>query len=202
MFAEFRADPVAHKLKTPSGLIEIFSTKIAGFGYQECPGYPVWREPAEWLGRPDLKGQGMHLISDQPRTKLHSQLDHSSHSRAAKVAEREALMIHPDDARLRSIETGDIVRVHNARGNCLAGVIVSEEVMPGVVRMSTGAWWDPDSDRLDKHGNANVLTRDVGASRLSQGCAAQTCIVEVERFQGLVPPLTAYQRPTFDVSET
>jgi biotin/methionine sulfoxide reductase len=211
----FRADPITNKLNTPSGLIEIFSAKVASFAYAECPGYPIWAEPAEWLGarnrvvhdpQPEVSEpegkhlKGLHLISDQPHTKLHSQLDHSSFSRAAKVAQREAVMIHPDDARHRSINNGDIVRLHNQRGTCLAGAVLSDTVMPGVVRMSTGAWWDPvqgDDAALDKHGNANVLTRDVGASRLSQGCAAQTCIVQVERLMGPAPEMSAYQLPNF-----
>ncbi len=202
MFEGFRADPTANKLNTPSGRIEIFSKTVASFGYAECPGYPIWAAPAEWLGAPGSTATGLHLISDQPRTKLHSQLDHSEHSRAAKIAEREALVIHPNDASARSIKEGDIVRVHNARGTCLAGAVVSDTVMRGVVRMSTGAWWDPivagNKEALDKHGNANVLTRDVGASRLSQGCAAQTCIVQVEPFTGPIPAMTAYQLPTFE----
>ncbi|MNV70119.1 Trimethylamine-N-oxide reductase 1 precursor [compost metagenome] len=71
--------------------------------------------------------------------------------------------------------------------------------MPGVVRMATGAWWDPEvlgeSDTLDKHGNPNVLTRDIGASRLSQGCAAQSCLVQVELFAGDIPAVTAFAPP-------
>ena len=77
--------------------------------------------------------------------------------------------------------------------------------MPGVLRMATGAWWDPvafgEPDALDKHGNPNVLTRDVGASRLSQGCAAQSCLVEIERFEGEAPPVTAFEPPRFFVAE-
>ena len=33
MLAEFRADPLKVPLNTPSGRIEIFSERIAGFGY-------------------------------------------------------------------------------------------------------------------------------------------------------------------------
>ena len=38
---------------------------------------------------------------------------------------------------------GDVVRVHNARGSCLAGAIVSDAVSAGVVKLSCGAWYDP-----------------------------------------------------------
>ena len=56
---------------------------IAGLDYDDCSGHPAWMEPAEWLGG-DTSRFPLHLISNQPSTKLHSQLDHGSHSRAAK----------------------------------------------------------------------------------------------------------------------
>ena len=50
---------------------------------------------------------------------------------------------------------------------------------------------------LEKHGNPNALTLDIGASKLSQGCIAQTCLVEIERFDGPAPPVTAHRPPDF-----
>ena len=76
MFADFRRDPDAHPLKTPSGRIEIFSETVAGFAYEDCPGHPVWLAPPEWLGTTD-DTYPLHLLCNQPRTKLHSQLDQS-----------------------------------------------------------------------------------------------------------------------------
>ncbi len=35
---------------TPSGRIELYSERIAGFGYDDCPPHATWLEPAEWLG--------------------------------------------------------------------------------------------------------------------------------------------------------
>jgi biotin/methionine sulfoxide reductase len=67
--------------------------------------------------------------------------------------------------------------------------------------MATGAWYDPLQPgvigTLDKHGNANVLTLDKGTSRLTQGCSAHTALVEVERYSGAPPPITAYDPPLF-----
>lgn len=73
--------------------------------------------------------------------------------------------------------------------------------LPGAVQMSTGAWYDPenteDEQPLDKHGNPNVLTEDRGSSRLGQGCAAQSCRVEIVRFEGPLPAVTAWEPPAF-----
>ena len=200
MFAEFRADPAAHRLPTPSGRLEIFSERIASFGYEDCPGHPVWLEPLEWLGD-EARRYPLHLISSQPSTKLHSQYDHGIVSRRRKIRGREPIDIHPEDAAARGLAAGDIVRVFNARGQCLAGVRLNEGLKRGVAVMSTGAWYDPlvpgEIGTLDKHGNPNVLTLDKGTSKLTQGAAAHTCLVEIERYEGELPPITAYDPPRF-----
>ena len=48
---------------------------------------------------------------------------------------------------------------------------------------------------LDKHGNPNVLTRDVGTSKLAQGPSAQSALVEIERYDGTLPKITAFHPP-------
>jgi biotin/methionine sulfoxide reductase len=201
MLGSYRADPAANPLPTPSGRIEMFSSTIASFGYDDCLGHPAWYEPAEWLGAPLAQCYPLHLISHQPATRLHSQYDHGSLSRAAKIRDREALTMHPLDATARGIHTGDVVRVFNDRGACLAGVRLSDGVRPGVVVLPTGAWYDPlvpgEIGTLEKHGNPNVLTLDKGSSRLTQGCSAHTALVQVELFQGEPPPVTAFDPPQF-----
>ncbi len=202
LMRDFREDPEANRLTTPSGRIEIFSERIASFGYDECPGHPVWVEPYEWLGGAMAKEYPLHLISNQPRTRLHGQLDPGRVSRASKIKGREPMVMHPEDALARGIADGDVVRVFNGRGACLAGVTLSDEVMRGVVQLSTGAWYDPEQPGVDgslcKHGNPNVLTRDIGTSRIGQGPSAQTVLVEVERFEGEPPPVTAFVPPVIE----
>ena len=154
----------------------------------DCPGHPVWIEPREWLGAPLAGRFPLHLVSNQPATRLHSQLDPSPVSARGKVAGREAATIHPDDARARGIADGDTVRLFNDRGQCLAGARVSDTVRPGVVVLPTGAWYDPaepgEIGALDRHGNPNVLTHDLGTSRLAQATAAHSALVEVEKWGG------------------
>jgi biotin/methionine sulfoxide reductase len=199
MLAPFRADPEANPLRTPSGKIEIYSERIASFGYDDCPPHAAWLEPIEWLGGKVAERYPLHMLSDQPADKLHSQLDHSPHSRATKVNGRQPITLHPDDAATRGIAEGDVVRVFNDRGACLAAARLSYRIGRNVVRLSTGAWFDPadaDSNRpLEKHGNPNALTLDIGTSKLSQGCSAQTCLVEIERHDGPAPAVTAHDLP-------
>lgn len=199
LFGKFRDDPVRHKLSTPSGKIEIYSEKIAGFGYDDCPAHPVWLAPREWLGAELRKRYPLHMLSSQPATRLHSQYDNGIVSQSSKIRGREPISLHPADAAARGISQGDVVRVFNDRGSCLAGAVLCEALRPGVVNLATGAWYDPldpfEPLTLDKHGNPNVLTADRGTSKLSQGCSAQSCLVEIERFDGDLPPITAYSPP-------
>jgi len=178
LMERFRTDPERYPLKTPSGRIEIFSDTVAGFGYDDCPGHPVWLEPLEWLGGagPDAP---LHMISTQPKTKLHSQMDHGPVSRKARIKGREPVMMHPDDARARGLEEGQIVRIFNARGACFAGLRISDTVRAGVVQIATGAWYDPDGETC-LQGNPNTLTPDKGTSRLAQGPIAHSCLVQIE----------------------
>ncbi len=188
----FRDDPDTHPLPTPSGRIEIFSERIAGFGYADCPGHPVW------LDKP-APAFALHLLSNQPRTRLHSQYDHGSYSRSSKIHGREPLTMNPEDAQARGIVEGDVIKVFNERGAFLAGVIVSNGIRPGVVQIATGAWFDPlvrgERGSLEKHGNPNVITRDVGASSLSQGCSAQTASVDIVKWDQPLPSVTAFEPP-------
>jgi biotin/methionine sulfoxide reductase len=192
LFQAFREAPDTAPLSTPSGRIEIFSETIAGFGYADCPGHAVWMEPAEWLGTP---GGKLHLVSNQPRTRLHSQYDNGAYSRASKIAGREPVTLHPADAAARGITDGMVVRLFNDRGACLAGATLSDAVMPGIVQLATGAWYDPAPDGLERHGNANVLTLDKGTSSLSQAPAAHTTMVQVEPFPDEPPPVHAFIPP-------
>ncbi len=199
LLADFRNDPQAHRLATPSGLIELFSERIAGFGYADCLGHAAWLPSQEWLGAPAAERFPLHLISNQPVTKLHSQYDHGSHARDSKVAGREPVRMNPRDAADRGLKDGDIVRIFNDRGACLAGLRLSDALRPGVVQLSTGAWFDPlepgRPGTLDKHGNPNVLTPDRGTSRLGQGPSAHSCLVEIETYRGRLPEITSHAPP-------
>ncbi|ANL31953.1 molybdopterin oxidoreductase protein (plasmid) [Rhizobium phaseoli] len=113
LLADFRVDPLNNALDTPSGKIQIFSEAIASFGVADNPGYPVWIEPREWLGASLSKKFPLHLLSNQPSTRLHSQHDLSPHSRSKKINGREPLRINPLDAGCRGIRDGSLVKVYN-----------------------------------------------------------------------------------------
>lgn len=168
-YGEFRKNPEANPLGTPSGKIEIFSERIASFGYTEVPGHPVFQIPNSDPAYP------LRLLSPQPGDKLHSQLqaaieDKQNHS---------TLLMHPVDANARNLVDGDEVRITSAFGACVAKLEARNTIKPGVVSLPTGAWFSPAQGEDDLSGNPNVLTEDCGTSRLGQGAAAHNVGVEV-----------------------
>jgi biotin/methionine sulfoxide reductase len=191
----FRNDPLSNKLPTPSGKIEITSSTIAGFDYNDCPPHPAFLPSTE----PPTARHPLTLIANQPATRLHSQLDFGAYSQSKKIAGREPVRLNPTDAAQRGIADGDIVRLFNDRGACLAAAAVTEDVMPGVIQLSTGAWYDPELGTTEQplcvHGNPNVLTRDIGTSRLAQGCCGQVTVVECEKYGGSLPAIRAFDPP-------
>ena len=195
--AEYRSDPTVHPLGTPSGRIELWSETIAQFDYDDCPPHPTWMEPFERLGGEGSERWPLHLVSNQPTVRLHSQYDHTEPSQGSKVAGRAPIRLPPQIADERGISDGDVVRVYNDRGSCLAGALIDDSLMPEVVQLSTGAWYDPDADGMCRAGNPNVLTRDKGTSQLAQGPSAHTCLVDIERFEGPAPRVESYDPPRF-----
>jgi anaerobic selenocysteine-containing dehydrogenase len=60
--------------------------------------------------------------------------------------------MHATDAAARAIADGTLVRVYNERGEALAVVTLSDDVMPGLVVMPMGYWLD-----AEQSGTVNAL---------------------------------------------
>ncbi|ROS04781.1 trimethylamine-N-oxide reductase (cytochrome c) [Sinobacterium caligoides] len=206
--ADFRKDPEFHPLGTPSGLIEIFSRKIAAYGYDDCQGHPIWMEKAERShGGPGSDKYPVWLQSCHPNHRLHSQMCESEEYRNSyTVHGREPCYISPVDAKKRRIKSGDVVRVFNDRGQLLAGAVIDDSYPEGVIRIEEGAWYGPvgkdgskqggsEIGALCSYGDPNTLTMDIGSSKLSQACSAYTCVVEFEKFNGKLPEVVSFSGP-------
>ena len=89
------------------------------------------------------------------------------------------MWINPQDAEVREIAQGDLVDVYNDKGIIRLPAKVTERIMPGVVDIPQGAWYDPDDKDVDRAGSANVLTSD----EISPGGAVpyNTSLVQVEK---------------------
>ena len=70
LLGEFRTNPEANRLKTPSGKIEIYSQTIAGYGYDVARLTPL--DGTQRMARQGRPQYPLHLLSNQPVTRLQS----------------------------------------------------------------------------------------------------------------------------------
>jgi trimethylamine-N-oxide reductase (cytochrome c) len=193
-YAEFRENPIMNPLGTPSGKFEIFSRTIEGYQLEDCPPHPTWLEPTEYTG--NATDGELQLMTAHAAHRLHSQFNYAKIREEYAIADREPISIHPEDAKARGIKTGDLVRAFNGRGQVLVGALVTDGIKQGSVCIHEGGWPDLDPKTgICKNGGCNVLTLDIPTSRLANGCAANSALVRIEKYEGPVLELTAFTPP-------
>ena len=184
-FAEFRNDPAANPLDTPSGKVELFSPALLKIGqtweFDKFMGNkvpPVPQYVATWDGFEDLetrKKYPLQMIGHHYKGRTHS---HYANVDWLLEAMPQNLWINPIDARARNLQHGDKVRVFNDRGEVHIPVKVTKRIMPGVISMPQGAWYKPDAKGIDQGGCINTLTL-YRPSPLAKGNPQHTNLVEV-----------------------
>ena len=107
---------------------------------------------------------------------------HSSHANNDLLNEAfpQRIFINPLDAAERDIQDGDLVRVWNDRGELAIPARITPRILPGVVDIPQGAWWNPDENGVDFGGNVNVLTSEKWTP-YAFGSAQHTIMVQVEK---------------------
>lgn len=189
-YADFRADPASHPLATESGKFQIYSEKIAAYGYADCSGYPRYFEPRSAISDHN-KGYPIRFISSKSKYRLHSQLDNVQYPQEQGNV-REPLLINTSDAEERGIQNGDLIKVWNDEGCIIARTEVSDDIMAGCARLCHGGWFEP-VDGFDNHGNSNSLTKDVPTSELANGNVATIGAVQVAKLKDEVPQSCIWQ---------
>ncbi len=186
---DFRKDPVANPLTTPSGKIEIYSERLADIA-------ATWELPKE-------KGQEIHPIPRFiPTTEMLDQGDpkqekypleafgfhgpgrtHSTYHNVPWLRQLhpDEVMMNPIDAEERELKSGDLVRVFNDRGQLVLPVKVTPRIIPHLIAFPQGAWYKPDANGLDRGGCFNVLTQ-IKPSPLAKANPSHCNLVQVEKF--------------------
>jgi len=169
-------DPANNPFPTPSGKIEIYSQQWADLNNPELPPVPKYIETWESRNDPLAARHPLQLITTHFKRRANNQFDNIPWLREL---ESQAVLINSADAQARGISDGDMVRVFNDRGEMVIPAKVTERIMPGVVDVPQGAWYDPDEKGVDRGGCANVLTRD--AYSPGGSFAYNTCLVQVQK---------------------
>jgi len=150
-------NPRDNPFPTPSGKIEIYSQPWAELDHPEIPPIPTYIETWESIRDSLAAKYPLQLITTHFKRRANAQFDNIPWLREL---EAQAVLINSADARARGIGDGDMVRVFNDRGEMVIPARVTERLMPGVVDVPHGAWYDPDEESVDRGGCANVLTKD------------------------------------------
>ncbi|MCT4717056.1 molybdopterin-dependent oxidoreductase [Enterobacteriaceae bacterium H18W14] len=170
-------DPENHPFATPSGKIEIFSKRLYDMHHPEIPALshyvPAHEGPEDALAAK----YPLQLITWKGKNRANSTQYANPWLQEVQV---QKLWINPLDAEKRGIKQGDKVRIHNDRGISMVPAEVTPRIIPGVVAMQAGAWWQPDADGVDRGGCANVLSSS-RITALAKGNSHQTMLVEVAK---------------------
>ena len=185
---EFREDPEANPLDTPSGKIEIYSEELAEMAKtwefeDPLPGDVITPIPAHidtWEGAEEAKTNEQYPL--QCIGHHYKQRTHSTYGNLTWMNEAHPQMvwINTLDAQNRGIENGDLVLIHNDRGRVRIKARVTSRIAPGVISLPQGAWTQFDKDGVDNGGAVNVLT-SWHPTPISKGNGQHTALVQVEK---------------------
>ncbi|MDY7030837.1 MAG: molybdopterin-dependent oxidoreductase [Thermodesulfobacteriota bacterium] len=156
-FKEQINDPKDNPFPTLSGKIEIYCEHMKEMNNPLMPSIPKYLSHKENYDSPLAEVYPLQLLTTHHKTRAHSTWYNVPWLREV---ESHSVWINSIDAAKRGINNGDMVDVFNNRGHIRIPAKVTERIMPGVVNVSQGAWYDPDKDGVDRGGCANVLTSD------------------------------------------
>ncbi|MGL4929001.1 MAG: DMSO/selenate family reductase complex A subunit [Plesiomonas sp.] len=181
---KFRSDPIANRLKTPSGKIEIYSEQLAVIASEwELPEGDKITAVAEYCPT----AEGVSALKTQKRyplqmtgfhTKGHT---HSTYYSVAMLREAvpDMVWINPIDAQVRQLQDGQLAEIFNDRGSMQMPVKVTQRVMPGVIAVPQGVWRKTNAKGIDVGGCINTLTTQ-HPSPLAKGNPQHTNLVEIK----------------------
>lgn len=170
-------DPENNPFPTPSGKIEIFSKRLYDMHNPEITALSHYVPATEGPEDNLTAKYPLQLLTWKGRNRANST---QFANPWLQEVQRQELWINPADAADRGISDGEKVKVYNDRGITMIPVKITPRIMPGVVALQAGAWWQPDSNDIDQGGCANVLTSS-RSTALTHGNAHQTLLVEVEK---------------------
>ncbi|WP_249438224.1 DMSO/selenate family reductase complex A subunit, partial [Escherichia coli] len=170
-------DPQNNPFPTPSGKIEIFSKRLFDMQDPEIPALshyvPAFEGPEDKL----TAKYPLQLITWKGKNRANS----TQYANPwLQEVQTQKLWLNPQDAKQRGISEGDSVKIYNDRGVSIIPVEITPRIIPGVVAMQAGAWWQPDAQGIDRGGCANVLS-STRITALAKGNSHQTMLVEVEK---------------------
>ncbi|WP_258360412.1 molybdopterin-dependent oxidoreductase [Moorella sulfitireducens] len=186
-------------LQTQSGKIEFECSSLKRFDPDDperpviCKYIPAWEGPHT---TELYKKYPLQLISPHPRYSFHTMGD-GKDSFINEIEDHRVLIdghyywvirINPEDAAARGIKNKDLVKVFNDRGEVICAAQVTGRVRPGTVHAyESSALYEPvgePGNSADRGGCINLLTPSRMIIEKSHGMAANSCLVEITKWEG------------------
>jgi anaerobic dimethyl sulfoxide reductase subunit A len=149
------------KFGTASGKIEFYNSYFASTDLTTTKwvgpisALPIYESMSEGFYDPGLNTYPLVLLDTHNRHHTHSFQDANPFLKGEIF--RHGLWISVADAKARGIKDNDMVTVSNAKGQMMVPAYVSQRIVPGVVYIHDGAWFNPNAKGVDIGGGPNTL---------------------------------------------
>jgi anaerobic selenocysteine-containing dehydrogenase len=155
-----------------SGKCEFFSQSLLDQGLDPVPDYI---EPHD----PPTASYPLRMISPPARNFLNTTFVNIDSLR--KTEPEPIAYLHPQDATVRNLSDGSMMRVFNHRGSCDLRVKISDRTRAGLVVVPSIWWHKLSASGASGRKNINALTSqkltDLGKGATFYDCAVQVCAV-------------------------
>lgn len=182
--AAFREDPEANPLPTPSGKVEVYSETVANIA-------ETWEldDPRDIISPIPIYNPGVESYEDateeyplmgsswKSKIRYHSKFNQNP---LLNQAHRHVVWINPADAEPRGIETGDMVRIYNDRGEIQIEACVTSRIVPGAFAMEEGKMRELNEDGVDVGGCVNTLTTHHYSPLAKHNCS-NSILAQIEK---------------------
>ena len=175
-FREQIADPANHPFPTLSGKIEIYCEHMAEMNNPRIPPVARYLPSPEGYDDPFARKYPLQLMTTHHKPATHSTMEKLPW---LDEVEPRRVWLNTRDAEKRGIADGDEALVFNDRGKVLIKAKVTERIMPGVVNMGQGGWFDIDQNGIDRGGCANTLVPSIHSP--GGAWSTNTVLVEIRK---------------------
>jgi len=186
-------------LQTQSGKFEFECSSLKHFDPDDPERPPIMKYLPSWEGTHTRELYGrypLQLISPHTRFSYHTLADgkdtpvNDIEEHRVKVDGYDYLVLrlNPRDAAERGIGQHQLVKIYNDRGAVVCAARLTERLPRGVVHAySASAVYDPIGEpgySVDRGGCINQLTPKRSIAAKTSGTAANSCLAQVERWDG------------------
>jgi anaerobic selenocysteine-containing dehydrogenase len=192
-------EKVFHGLQTQTGKLEFVCSSLQRFDPDD-PERPVMTKyiPA-WEGHHTkelYEKYPLQLITPHARYSFHTMSDGKDtwindikeHRVRVDGHDYWVVRLNTKDAEARGIQSDELVKVFNDRGAVICAAQVTERLAPGTVHSyEASANYEPigePGESPDRGGCMNILTPSRPIIKKSHSIAANSCLVEIEKWSG------------------